>query len=180
MGERQYGWFWYCWISEIISATFRRFEKLINSELCRKSGLPSSRNKIFVWYWPKNGTQGGLIDLSLSRYCLKWSATKLVASSKAFKRCDSSLSLLETSLCTALLLRALVIARTPLKLLFSCSTNITSSTLFTMLSVSKMVFSRYLVKLVVCLTILNKFGLLLSLSSLVHAKSTNSLGFTAL
>merc|ERR1719186_1945573 len=142
MGERQYGWFWYCWISEIISATFRRFEKLINSELCRKSGLPSSRNRILVWYWPKNGTQGGLIDLSLSRYCLKW--------------------------------------------LFSCSTNITSSTLFmtatlsSMLSVSKMVFSRYLVKLVVCLTILNKFGLLLSLSSLVHAKSTNSLGFTAL
>ena len=170
----------------MISATLRRLEKLISSELCRKSGFPSSRNKILVWYWPKNGTHGGLIDLSLSRYCLKWSATKLVASSNAFRRCDSNLSLLVTSLCTALLLRALVMARTPLKLLFSCSTSITSNTRFitatlsSMLSVSRMVFSKYLVKFVVCLTILNKLGLLLSLSSLVHAKSTNSLGLTAL
>lgn len=49
MGFKQYGWFWYCWISEIISATFRHFEKLIKFVFCRKSGFPSSRKRILVW-----------------------------------------------------------------------------------------------------------------------------------
>jgi len=79
-----------------------------------------------------------------------------------------------------------VIASTPLKLLCSWSTIITSSTLFitatrsSMLSVSRIVFSRYLVKLVVWRTILRRLGLRLSLSSLVQARSTSSEGFTAL
>ena len=58
------------------------------------------------------------------------------------------MSLVEPSLCTALLLSALVMASTPLKLLCSCSTSITSSTrLMTATrssawSVSRIVFSR--------------------------------------
>jgi len=70
----------------IISANLRRLEKLMSfSELCRKSGLPSSKKRMLVWYWPKKGTQGGLMDRSFSRYSLKWSATRLVASSNACK-----------------------------------------------------------------------------------------------
>lgn len=170
----------------MISATLRRFEKLISSaEWWRKSGFPSSRKRMLVWYWPKKGTQGGLMDRSFSRYCLKWSATRLVASSSDFNRVASRRSFVEINLWTALLLRQLVMARTPLKLLYSCSTIMISSTRLitatrsSMLSVSRMVFSRYLVKLVVCLTILSRLGLLLSLSSRVQARSTSSEGLTA-
>lgn len=47
---RQYGWFWYCWISPVISATFLLLLKLISSFpwRVRKSGFPSSVFRMLV------------------------------------------------------------------------------------------------------------------------------------
>lgn len=52
--RKQYGWFWYCWISPVISATFLLLLKLIKSFpfLFRKSLFPSSVFRIFVKYIP--------------------------------------------------------------------------------------------------------------------------------
>lgn len=48
--RRQYGWFWYCWISPVISATLRLLLKLMSSLpwRFRKSGLPSSVFRMLV------------------------------------------------------------------------------------------------------------------------------------
>ena len=40
----------------MISDTLRRLVKLIRFVLCRKSGLPSSRKRMLLWYCPKKGT----------------------------------------------------------------------------------------------------------------------------
>ena len=62
---RQYGWFWYCCISPVISATFRRLLKFIISGLFgRKSGLPSSVCSMLVKYMPADtNTTARLIEL---------------------------------------------------------------------------------------------------------------------
>ena len=56
---RQYGWFWYCWISPVISATLRRLLKFIISGglFGRKSGFPSSVCSMLVKYMPEDTSQ---------------------------------------------------------------------------------------------------------------------------
>ncbi|WAR20020.1 hypothetical protein MAR_001858 [Mya arenaria] len=58
---RQYGWFWYCCISPVISATLRRLLKLTRPSWFRfkKSGFPSSVFKMFVRYMPAIGGRMG-------------------------------------------------------------------------------------------------------------------------
>lgn len=52
--KRQYGWFWNCCISAVISATFLLLLKFMSFVFWqgKKSGLPSSINSILVKYIP--------------------------------------------------------------------------------------------------------------------------------
>ena len=63
---RQYGWFWNCWISPVISATLRRLLKLMkpsarwlvsSGRVTMKSRFPSSVSRMLVRYIPVHGTR---------------------------------------------------------------------------------------------------------------------------
>ena len=79
---RQYGWFWNCWISPVISATLRRLLKLMkpsarwlvsSGRVTMKSRFPSSVSRMLVRYIPDHRTRDmpwekGLVYRSRNAY----------------------------------------------------------------------------------------------------------------